>query len=156
MAYRRKINNWGQVGALLIVLVGFCVLMSFGLVLRDYELRTTADGVHWVSKTPVPRLTSLTLKSEKAGKIEMSTREVDGVDGYEFRVSRFKNMWFSKTYRTTKTTKELGMMKEGKTYYVQVRGYKKNSGGRTVFGLYSNQKGCTIRKNMSKSTILND
>ena len=133
----------------------FTVLMSFGLVLRDYELQTTADGVHWVSKTPVPRVSYLSLKSEEAGKILMITREVQGVEGYEFRISRFKNMWFSQTYRTTKTEKEIGMMKEGKTYYVQVRGYKKNAGGRTVFGLYSNQKGCTIRKNMSSTEKLN-
>ncbi|MCR5641028.1 MAG: hypothetical protein K6G04_06705 [Lachnospiraceae bacterium] len=153
MAGRRKIKNWGQVGVLVLVLVAFVLLMSFGLVLRDYKLENTADGLHWVAKVPVPRVSGLTLKSEEAGKLTMSTTEVAGVEGYEFRVSRFKNMWFAKSYRTTQLSKELGMMKEGKTYYVQVRGYKKNTAGRTVFGLYSNMKGCTIRKHLSNTPL---
>ncbi|SFT58165.1 hypothetical protein SAMN02910301_1931 [Lachnospiraceae bacterium XBD2001] len=146
MATKRKIKNWGQVGILAIVLVAFVILMSFGLVLRDYRLENTGNGIHWVSKYPVPTVGNLTVRSDEPGKIEMSTREVAGVGGYEFRVSRFKNMWFSKTYRTTKTTKELGMMPEGKTYYVQVRGYKQNDAGRTVFGQYSTTRNVTIRK----------
>lgn len=153
MAAERRVKNWGQVGILAIVLVAFVILMSFGLVLRDYRLENTGSGIHWVSKYPVPNVAALSVRSDEPGKIEMSTNEVAGVGGYEFRVSRFKNMWFSKTYRTTKTTKELGMMKEGKTYYVQVRGYKQNDAGRTVFGQYSGTRFVTIRKHAPQLDI---
>lgn len=151
MAAQKGVNNWGQVLGLVVVLVGFVVLMSFGLILRDYKLTNTGEGLHWVAKVPVPRVSGLHLSSEEAGKLEMKVTEVAGVDGYEFRVSRFKNMWFAKSYRTTQLTKELGMMSQGKIYYVQVRGYKKLSNGRTVFGLYSSRKGCTIRQSRSKN-----
>ncbi len=150
MASRGKVKNWGQVGTLAVVLVAFVVFMSFGLVLRDYRLVNTDSGLQWVSKYPVPNVSSLTLKSERAGHMEMYTKEVSGVSGYEFRVSANKRMWFAKTYRTTHTEKELGMLKEGKTYYVQVRGYKQNDKGRTVFGQYSQKKGITIRKGASE------
>ena len=150
MASRGKVKNWGQVGTLAVVLVAFVAFMSFGLVLRDYKLVNTSSGLQWVSKYPVPNVSGLSLKSERAGHMEMYVEEVQGVSGYEFRVSRHKNMWFSQTYRTTHTEKELGMLKEGKVYYDQVRGYKQNDRGRTVFGQYCNPQGITIQKGQTE------
>ena len=58
-------------------------------------------------------------------------------EGYQIYVatnSKFKN---ADKYTTTKRTYTTGSYKTGKTYYVKVRGYRKNSDGEYIYGSFS-------------------
>ncbi len=61
-------------------------------------------------------------------------------EGYQIYVatnSKFKN---ADKYTTTKRTYTTGSYKTGKTYYVKVRGYRKNSDGEYIYGSFSTVK----------------
>lgn len=76
------------------------------------------------------------LKNYKKGRAYLSFSKIKGVDGYkiEYSTSKKFSKKYTKSIRTTKTSYKIGKLKKNKTYYVRVRGYKKDSAGYYVYG----------------------
>ena len=80
------------------------------------------------------------LSSDEYRKIVVSFSSLNKAQGYEVRYSLKKNMKSSKKVKVKNswtTTREFKKLKAGKKYYVQVRGYKKDSAGKYVYGKWS-------------------
>lgn len=80
------------------------------------------------------------------GKIKVAINKVSGAAGYEVRYadnSKFKNAKKAFPASSNVTLKNL---KKGKTYYVKVRAYKKDSAGNLVYGKYSGVKRIRVTK----------
>lgn len=95
------------------------------------------------SKVKKPgRVTSLSAKKVKKGKMKITYRTVSGAAGYEIACSG--NSRFSKytTYKTNvrSASKILSGLWKNQTYYVRVRAYKLDSMGKKIYGSYSAKK----------------
>lgn len=88
-----------------------------------------------------------TLKNTKK-KLTITVKKVKGADGYQFTYSTDKK--FKKSKTTTKTTAKntftIKNPKKGKTYYVKVKAYKKDSAKKNVLGKFSKVKQIKIKK----------
>ena len=116
------------------VIVAF---LSFVTVLRDYNISFN-NGITLTAKISIPRASNVIARSTEPRKVSLSTSSRGtAVDGYEFQISRFHNMMFPHSYRTTSTSKVVAELTGGATYYTRVRCYKKNKMGRVVFGKWS-------------------
>lgn len=95
------------------------------------------------SKVKKPgRITSLSAKKVKKGKMKIAYRKVSGAAGYEIAYS--SNSRFSKytTYKINvkSASRTLSGLWKNQTYYVRVRAYKLDSAGNKVYGSYSAKK----------------
>lgn len=99
-------------------------------------------------KVKAPAAPKLTRAKNVSGRnIELTFKKVKDAAGYE--VSYATNKLFTesvKTIRTTKTSTVLKSLKKGKTYYVKVRAYKKDSANRKVYGGYSRLKKEVVKR----------
>jgi uncharacterized repeat protein (TIGR02543 family) len=97
---------------------------------------------HWTKVTKPTKVQSLTVKNVKAGKLSVSYKKVSGAKGYEIAYSTNKKFSASSTKKVavSSTKKILSELKKGKTYYIKVRAYKKDSTGRKIYGTYSQVK----------------
>lgn len=89
------------------------------------------------------------LKSVKAAKksMKVTVKKVSGAKGYTIVYSTDKKFKKNvKSVTTTKTSKTIKGLKKGKTYYVKVKAYKKDSAGKKVYGKYSKVKQVKISK----------
>ncbi len=88
-----------------------------------------------------------TLKNTKK-KLTITVKKVKGADGYQFTYSTDKK--FKKSKTTTKTTAKntfnIKNPKKGKTYYVKVKAYKKDSAKKNVLSKFSKVKQIKIKK----------
>lgn len=87
------------------------------------------------------------LKNTK-GKLTITVKKVQGAAGYQFTYSTDKKFKKGKTTTktTTKNTLTIKKPKKGKTYYVKVKAYKKDSVKSNVFGKFSKVKKLKIKK----------
>ena len=89
------------------------------------------------------------LKNVKGGKCKVSIKKkIAGTDGYQIRYSRNKSMKSSqiiKLKKNTTLTKTIKGLKKGKTYYVQVRSFKKVN-QKLYYSGWSGKKSIRIRK----------
>lgn len=93
------------------------------------------------------------LTNKRVKRIYISYSPVSGANGYEIRYATKKSMSGSKKM-TAKVTKgyfktakgKKASFKKGKTYYVQVRAYVKDSDGDKVYGPWSVKKKVKIKK----------
>ena len=95
-----------------------------------------------VKKGAVKKVTALSGK-----KAKVTLQKVSGADGYEIVYSTDKK--FKKNVKketVTGTSKTLSKLSKGKTYYVKVRAYKKDSTGAKVYGSFSGAKKVKISK----------
>ena len=95
-----------------------------------------------VKKGAVKKVTALSGK-----KAKVNLQKVTGADGYEIVYSTDKK--FKKNVKketVTGTSKTLSKLSKGKTYYVKVRAYKKDSTGAKVYGSFSGAKKVKISK----------
>ena len=118
------------------------------LVKADTLVTSKNDSVlyaHW-KKVSVKTASKPTLKNIKTRKVTVKIKKVSGASGYQIRYSLKSNMKSSKTATTTSTTKTLTNLKKGKTYYVQVRAYKKDSKGNRVYGSWSSKQKVKVTK----------
>ena len=95
------------------------------------------------SKVKKPgRVTALSVKKMKKGKMKITYKKVSGASGYEIAYS--SNSKFSKyaTYKANvkSANKTLSGLGRNQTYYVRVRAYKLDSAGNKVYGSYSTKK----------------
>ena len=90
------------------------------------------------SKVKVKKTTGLKVTNTKGKNLVVKYSKVSGAKGYQ--ITYATNSKFTKSKKvvnTTKRTKTIKKLKKGKTYYVRVRAYKKDSTGRKVYGKYS-------------------
>lgn len=91
------------------------------------------------------------IKSVKnTGKKKMVVKlkkKVKGAAGYQIVYATNKKFTQNKKTVTTKSTsKTISKLKKGKTYYVKVRAYTKDSKGKKIYGKYSGVKKVKIKK----------
>lgn len=99
------------------------------------------------TKVTAPKKTSVSkLQNKKSRKITVTIKKVSGAAGYQIRYSTKSNMKSAKTVTTASVTATISKLAKGKTYYVQVRAYKKDSTNTKVTGSWSAKKTVTIRK----------
>lgn len=99
------------------------------------------------SKVKVKKTTGLKVTNTKGKNLVVKYSKVSGAKGYQ--ITYATNSKFTKgkkVVNTTKRTKTIQKLKKGKTYYVRVRAYKKDSTGRKVYGEYSTVKKIKITK----------
>lgn len=99
------------------------------------------------SKVKVKKTTGLKVTNTKGKNLVVKYSKVSGAKGYQ--ITYATNSKFTKgkkVVNTTKRTKTIQKLKKGKTYYVRVRAYKKDSTGRKVYGKYSTVKKIKITK----------
>jgi hypothetical protein len=93
------------------------------------------------------KATISSLKNKKGKKVVVTIKKVKYADGYEIKYSTSSK--FKKNVKKVKTEslkKTLKKLKKGKTYYVKVRPYYKDSLGRVTYGKYGKVKRVKIRK----------
>lgn len=101
----------------------------------------------------VAQVKNVKLTNKRVKRIYISYSPVSGATGYEIRYSTKKSMSGSKKM-TAKVTKgyfktakgKKATFKKGKTYYVQVRAFVKDSDGDKVYGPWSVKKFVKIKK----------
>ena len=76
------------------------------------------------------------MKAVSGRKAKVTVQKVEGAAGYQ----NVKKVTISGTSKT------LGKLAKGKTYYVKVRAYKKDSAGAKVYGSFSSAKKIKISK----------
>ena len=91
------------------------------------------------------------LKSAKktgAKTVKLTWKKVKGCTGYEIYISRKKSSGYKKSANIKKWKKVTGIVKKGikkkKTYYFNVRAYRK-AAGKTYYGAFSNVKKVKMR-----------
>ena len=121
-----------------IVMIGIVIVLWSVMMFRDYRLEFEGVTPVFVARISIPRPSSPKIKNNEVGKLIVSTASLGkNVNGYEFRISRFRNMAFAHSFRSVSTKKEIAKLKPGKRYFVQVRCYKQNNMGRNVTGRWS-------------------
>ncbi len=97
------------------------------------------------SKPSKEQITSL--KSKKAGSVDVKYKKLSGIKGYEIAYSTNKKFTSASTNRVvaSSTEKTLKKLKSGKTYYVKVRAYKTDSTGKKIYGAYSKVKSTQVK-----------
>lgn len=89
-----------------------------------------------------------TLKNKKKKQLTITIKKVTGAAGYQVTYStdkKFKKK-VTKNKNITKNTLTLKKLKKGKTYYVKVKAYKKDSAGRKVYSKFSKVAKLKIKK----------
>ncbi len=89
-----------------------------------------------------------TLKNKKKKQLTITIKKVAGAAGYQVTYStdkKFKKK-VTKTKNITKNTLTLKNLKKGKTYYVKVKAYKKDSKGNKVYSKFSKVAKLKIKK----------
>ena len=101
----------------------------------------------------VAQVKNVKLTNKRVKRIYISFSPVSGANGYEIRYATKKSMSGAKKM-TAKVTKgyfktakgKKATFKKGKTYYVQVRAFVKDSDGDKVYGAWSDKKKVKIKK----------
>lgn len=150
-----KKYTWRHV---VLTIFGIGILISImytGLVLRDYSIKFENGGLRLVAKSSVPGAPGFTLDNGVPEKLTVRLTE-NGAVAYDVQVSRFKNMFFARTYRTQAGFKSIGLMAGGKTYYVRARSIADKPGtSRKVVGQWSSVRSVKIQeaKKTNKSLL---
>ncbi len=104
-------------------------------------LALTSFPVLAADNTPA-RVSGVKLNNSDYKKLTVSWKAVSGADGYQIRYSKKKSMKNSKTVTVNngkKVTYTLSSLTRKKTYYVEVRAFRKEN-GKNVYGPYSSIK----------------
>ena len=86
------------------------------------------------------------VSSGRPGVLKASFKKLKGADGYELQIAR--NAKFTKgvkTFKLVKATKRIKNLKQGKKYFVRVRGYKQASVEK-LYGKWSKKKSIVIMR----------
>ena len=86
------------------------------------------------------------VKSKKAGKAIVTVKKVTGAEGYQVQYSLKKSMKSAKNVKIKKNSITIKRLKKGKTYYVRVRAFSKDSNGKQICTAWSTAKKVTIKK----------
>lgn len=94
------------------------------------------------------RMNAPTLKNIGSRSVRVYWKSAKAAEGYQIRYSLKKNMSSSKTMKVTspqQLTATISRLKKNKTYYVQIRAWKRTGNG-TACGPWSSKKSVRIRK----------
>lgn len=108
------------------------------------EEETTTPEVT-TQKIKVKKATIKSAKNVKKNKIKLTIKKVAGAKGYQVRYATNKKFKKAVVKTTTKRTYTIKKLKKNKTYYVQVRAFKK-AGKVRKYGAWSNRKRVKITK----------
>ena len=98
-------------------------------------------------KIKVKKTELTSAKNNKSKQIALKYKKVSGAKRYEISYSTDKKFKKSVTKKTTsKTSYTIKNLKKGKTYYVRVRAYKKDSAGKKVYSGYTKVKKIKVSK----------
>ena len=98
-------------------------------------------------KIKVGKVTVKNLQSKVAGTMIVNYTKVKNASGYEIIYGTDAKITKNKKTITTKASSvTIEKLKKGKTYYVKVRAYKKDSIGKHVYGAYSKVMKVNIKK----------
>lgn len=120
-----------------------------GTTAYDFAAPVTADltiTAKW-AKVSVSKAKLSSAKNSKKKTLVVKAKKTSGAAGYEYIIATDKK--FKKNVKkstTTKTSVRFKKLKKGKTYYVKVRAYKKDSANSKVYGSYSAVKKVKIKK----------
>ena len=120
-----------------------------GTTAYDFTAPVTADltiTAKW-AKVSVSKAKLSSAKNSKKKTLVVKAKKTSGAAGYEYIIATDKK--FKKNVKkstTTKTSVRFKKLKKGKTYYVKVRAYKKDSANSKVYGSYSAVKKVKIKK----------
>ena len=121
----------------------------------------TSSGEKWDFSSKVTKDMTLTAKWKKVTtgkasikkvtnvsgkKMKVTLKKVSGAKGYEFRYASNSKMKSAKRVTGKSTSRTIGSLKKGKTYYVQARAYKTDSKGKKIYGSWSVKKSVKIKK----------
>lgn len=121
----------------------------------------TSSGEKWDFSSKVTKDMTLTAKWKKVTtgkasikkvtnvsgkKMKVTLKKVSGAKGYEFRYATNSKMKSAKRVTGKSTSRTIGSLKKGKTYYVQARAYKTDSKGKKIYGSWSVKKSVKIKK----------
>lgn len=122
---------------------------------RSYKTKITASSKYKVAgnqtlyarwrKVSVKKASISRLTSPKAARLKVTVKKISNATGYEIRYSTRRNMSGSKKVLTTKTSKTISGLRRGKTYYVRVRAYHKDSKGNKIYGKSSAVKKIKVK-----------
>ncbi|MCR5452669.1 MAG: hypothetical protein K6F00_08595 [Lachnospiraceae bacterium] len=141
-----KAQQTAQGITIIVVVIVIALIVGIMMQLVNYDLKFDG-GIHWEPKVGVSNVGSITIDNGKPETLTFRVSVPSGMDGVQFRISRFKNfMWIGQSYQTASGLKQVGGLSGGKTYYVQVRSYKKGVLGRKVFGAWSGIKQKLVRE----------
>lgn len=125
-------------------ITGLSTSKTYYFKVRAYKLDDDGSKVYgqfsgYRYTTPNGKVQDVSLKSTKKRYLKVSWDKVPGAKGYQIRYSTSKSFKNSKVaYTTSKySTKTLSKLTSGKTYYVKVRAYTKNTKGAKIYGTYS-------------------
>lgn len=95
-----------------------------------------------------PKKTAVSsLKNNSKKTVRVKIKNVKTASGYQIRYSTKKNMSSAKKKNVSENACTINNLKKGKTYYVQVRMYQKDSvTGKTKYGAWSSTKSVKIKK----------
>lgn len=100
---------------------------------------------HW-TKTAVSKAVISKLTNTAGRKLTVSVSTIKGVRGYQFIYAEKSNFSGYKKVNSAKQSVTLSNLKKNKTYYIKVRGFKKDSAGNYVYGTYSTVKKIAVIK----------
>lgn len=110
----------------------------------------TVDAVyyaHWGKINTKKKTSVASVKNNAAKTMKIKIKSVSIASGYQVRYSSSKNMSSAKKKEVTENTCTINKLKKGKTYYVQVRIYQKESvSGKKKYGAWSKTKSVKIKK----------
>ena len=98
------------------------------------------------AKTAAKKAAVKSVKSKKAGKAIVTVKKVAGAEGYQVQYSLKKSMKSAKNVKIKKNSITIKRLKKGKTYYVRVRAFSKDSNGKQICTAWSTAKKVTIKK----------
>lgn len=90
---------------------------------------------------------SLTMSSSKKGQVSLVWKKDSHCSGYQVVMSTDKSFAKNTRSRTYGKINKVTVtdLQSQKTYYAKVRGIKKSSNGKKIYGKYSNVKKCKIK-----------
>ena len=87
------------------------------------------------------------MKNHAAKSMRIKIKKLNVATGFQIRYSTHQNMKSSKKKDVTENTCIIKKLKKGKTYYVQVRMYQKESvSGKKKYAAWSKTKSVKIKK----------
>ena len=109
---------------------------------KGYSFALLSD----LGKSKPDRVQLKNVVSKKPGWLKVTFRKLKGADGYEVQIAR--NAKFTKDVQTVdraKTYKTFKKLKQGRKYYVRVRGYTQTS-METLYGKWSKKQSVVIMR----------
>lgn len=101
---------------------------------------------HWAKVHP-KKATITSVKNSGSKKMAVKIRKMSNASGYQIRYALNRSMKSAKKKTVSSNTVTINKLKKGKTYYVQVRMFQKDSGsGKKSYGSWSNIKSVKIKK----------